>query len=202
MRGLVLLLLAVTPPRGSLGSQPPCLLLPLPLLLSGLRKLTGRAARQGDPAPRHQVALPVPATPSRRLTQRAQTGTPAAGVGRPHPLQAAIGKLSLALTSTLSPCKAQQRQTLALRLRAVSAQVGLTRTAATRCSRPASCWASPPGTPAASCRPMGWGHPRATCRCEARLQAPLMVAMGEPHGAEPQAPSFPPWLQTLPEGPL
>ena len=189
MRGPVLLLLAVTP-RGSLGSQPPCLLLPLPLLLPGLKRLTGqRAAKQGDPAPRHHVTLPVPATLSRRLTQRAQTGTPAAGVGRPHPLQAAIRKLSLALTSTLSPCKAQQRQALALRLRAVSAQAGLTRTAASRCSRPASCWASPPGTPAASCRPgpaqaggVRWGQPGATRRCEARPQAPLMEAVGEPQG--------------------
>ena len=65
MRGPVLLLLAVTP-RGSLGSQPPCLLLPLPLLLPGLKRLTGqRAAKQGDPAPRHHVTLPVPATLSR-----------------------------------------------------------------------------------------------------------------------------------------
>ena len=132
--------------------------------------------------------LPFPATLSRRLTQRAQTGTPAAGVGRPHPLQAAIRKLSLALTSTLSPCKAQQRQALALRLRAVSAQAGLTRTAASRCSRPASCWASPPGTPAASCRPVGWGYLQATCRCEARLQAPLMVVMGEPQGTGHRTP--------------
>ena len=66
MRGPVLLRLAVTP-QGSLGSQPPCLLLPLPLLLPGLRKLTGqRVARQGDLAPRHQVPLPVPATSSHR----------------------------------------------------------------------------------------------------------------------------------------
>ena len=99
VRGPVLLPLAVTL-LGSLGSQPPCLLLP------GLRRLTGqRAARQGDPAPRHQVPLPVPAPPSHRLTQRAQTGTPAAGVGRPHPLQAAIGKRSLALTLDPQPLK-------------------------------------------------------------------------------------------------
>ena len=104
------------------------------------------------------------------------------------PLQAAIGKLSLALTSTLSPCKVQQRQTLALRLRAVSAQAGLTRTAASRCSRPASDWASPPGTPAASCRPVRWGQPRASRRCEARLQAPLMVAVGELHGGGRRTP--------------
>ena len=98
VRGPVLLPLTVTP-LDSLGSQPPCLLLPLPLLVPGLRRLTGqRAARQGDPALHHQDPLLLPATPSHRLTQRAQTGTPAARVGRPHSLQAAIGKLSLALT--------------------------------------------------------------------------------------------------------
>ena len=101
--GPVLLLLAVTP-LGSLGSQTPCLLLLLPSCSQGLRSLTGqRAARQGDPAPCHQVPLPVPATASGHPTQRAQTGTPMSGVGRPHPLQTAIGKLSLALTLDPQP---------------------------------------------------------------------------------------------------
>ena len=101
--GPVLLLLAVTP-LGSLGSQTPCLLLLLPSCSQGLRSLTGqRAARQGDPAPCHQVPLPVPATASGHPTQRAQTGTPMSGVGRPHPLQTAIGKRSLALTLDPQP---------------------------------------------------------------------------------------------------
>ena len=101
VRGPVLLPLTVTP-LDSLGSQPPWLLLPLPLLLPGLRRLTGqRAARQGDPALHHQDPL-LPATPSHRLTQRAQTGTPAAGVGTPHLLQAAAAAAkSLQLCRTL-----------------------------------------------------------------------------------------------------
>ena len=67
--------------------------------------MTRRAARQGDPEPHHQVSLLGPATPSRRLTQRVQTGTPVAGGGRPPPLQAAIGKQSLALTLDPQPLK-------------------------------------------------------------------------------------------------
>ena len=63
---------------------------------------------------------------------------------------------------------------------------GLTRrTAASRSSGPAAGWASPPGTPAASCRPVGWEQPGATRRCEAR---PLMEAVGEPHSAGRRTP--------------
>ena len=101
--GPVLLPLAVTP-LGSLRSQPPCLLLLLPLLLPGTKDADWAAScKAGRPCAPYQVPLPIPATPSRLLTQRAQTGTPAAGVGRPHSLQAAIGKLSLALTLDPQP---------------------------------------------------------------------------------------------------
>ena len=118
-----------------------------------------------------------------------------AGVGRPHPLQAAIGNCSLALTLDPQPLKSAA-QALALRWRGVSAQAGLTRrTAGSRRSRPAAGWASPPGTPGASCRPgparvggVGWRQLGATLRCEGRLQAPLMEAVGEPQGAGRRTP--------------
>ena len=145
---------------------------------------------------RHQVPLPVPATPSRRLTQRVQTGTPVAGGGRPPPLQAAIRKRSLVLILDPQPLQGSAASGTGPEGRGVSAQAGLTRrTAGSRRSRPAAGWASPPGTPAASCRPgpaqagdVGWGQPRATRRCEARPQAPLMKAVREPQGTGRRTP--------------
>ena len=62
------------------------------------------------------------------------------------------------------------------------------RTAASRYSRPAADWASPPGTPAASFWPVGWGQPGATRRCEARPQAPLIVAVERRGAQDPRRP--------------
>ena len=102
VQGPVLLPLAVTPWAACVLSLPAscsrC-----PSCSQGLRRLTGQlAARQGDPAPRHQVPLPVPATPSRPSPRGRRQG-PRGLRGETPPLQAAIGKRSLALTLDPQP---------------------------------------------------------------------------------------------------
>ena len=194
--GPVLLLLAVTP-LGSLGSQTPCLLLLLPSCSQGLRSLTGqRAARQGDPAPCHQVPLPVPATASGHPTQRAQTGTPMSGVGRPHRLQTAIGKRSLALTLDPQPLQGTAASSTGPET-VVCLSPGGAHQENSREQTFASCsgLGFSSGALAASCRTgpvrvgsVEWGQPVATRRCEGRLQAPLIEEVREPQGAGHRTP--------------
>ena len=144
VRGPVLLPLAVTLPA-SCSRCPSC--------SQELKRLTGqRAARQGDPAPHHQVPLHVPTAPSRRFTQRAQTGTPRPAWG--DPTATSSHREALARPDPRPSAPARRSSGTGQRRRGVSAQAGLTRrTAGSRSSRPAAGWASPPGTPAPSCRP-------------------------------------------------
>ena len=143
VRGPVLLPLAVTLPA-SCSRCPSC--------SQELKRLTGqRAARQGDPAPRHQVPLHVPTAPSRRFTQRAQTGTPRPAWG--DPTATSSHREALPRPDPRSSAPARRSSGTGQRRRGVSAQAGLTRrTAWSRSSRLAAGWASPPGTPAASCQ--------------------------------------------------
>ena len=109
-------------------------------------------------------------------------------MGRPHPLQAAIGKLSLALTSTLSPCKAQQRQALSLRRRGISAQACPHQNSREQMFASCSGLGFSSGDTGRILPACGVGAAGATRRCEARPQTPLMVAVGELHGAGRRTP--------------
>ena len=179
-----------------------------PSCSQGLRRLTGqRAARQGEPAPRHQVPLPIPATRSRRLSQRAQTGTPAAGVERPHSLQEATGKRSLApqplkgtASSTgpeagmLQPRRGSPGEQLGAEIRVLQ-QVGLL----LRGRRLHFAHLDPRGP-----GPLGggsWG-PHAGVRRGCRRRRWRRWGNRTARGAGPQAPTVLPWLRSLPEGTL
>ena len=165
VRGPVLLPLAVTP-LGSLGSQPPCLLLPLPLLLLGLSWAASCKAGRPcalPPGPSSRSCYPFPPPHPRALT-----GIPAAGVGRPHRYKQPSESAPSPWPSTLRPWEGSAASgTGPEAAGCLGPGGGLTRrTAASRRSHPAAGWAFPPGTPAASCPPgparargVGWGQP-------------------------------------------
>ena len=128
--------------------------------------MTRRAARQGDPEPRHQVSLLGPATPSDHLTPEGTDRNPCAWRGE-TPLATRSHWKALPRPELRPSAQQGAASGTALRRRVSQPRLGLTRrTAGSRSSRPAAGWASPPVTPAASCRPgptqaggVGWGQP-------------------------------------------
>ena len=171
--------------------------------------MTRRAARQGDPEPRHQVSLLGPATPSDHLTPEGTDRNPCAWRGE-TPLATRSHWKALPRPELRPSAQQGAASGTALRRQGVTAQVGAHQENS-REQKFASCSGLGFSSGDTGCilpawtdagRGRGVGAAGATRSCEARPPVPLMEAVGEPHstGHGTQAPSFTNWAANSTKG--